>query len=296
MRLIINTSHLPECVGGMKKTVDLFADAGFDGIDFSAAASEEFYTEGAHPDSYYKDLRAYAEAKGVPFVQAHAPHGSSFTDEAQTKKRFDEIVCSMKNAALLGVKNIVVHPCQHLPYLEPGVPEKLFEINMDFYRRLLPYAEEYGIRVCTENMFQGDMYILCVHSTCSHPSEMIRYFDEMNHPLFGCCLDIGHTSVVREDAASFIRALGKERLTCLHVHDVDESHDRHLPPYFGGAISWDRVMAALAEIGYEGNFTYETDYIYATRPVALAPAIARLSVAIGRHLIGKFEAFQKPVI
>ena len=121
---------------------------------------------------------------------------------------------------------------------------------------------------------------------------MIRYFDEMNHPLFGCCLDIGHTSVVREDAASFIRALGKKRLTCLHVHDVDEAHDRHVPPYFGGAIAWDRVMAALAEIGYEGDFTYETDYIYAPRPAALAPAIARLSAAIGRHLIGKFEALK----
>ena len=288
MKLILNTSELPARVGGMKKTIDLIALAGFDGIDFSAAASEEFYTEGAHPDTYYTELRAYAEDKGLAFLQAHAPHSSSFTDEARTEKRFREIVCSMKNAALLGVPNIVVHPCQHLTYLEPGVPEQLFEINMDFYRRLLPYAEEYGIRVCTENMFQGDMQILNVHSTCSRPAEMIRYFDEMNHPLFGCCLDIGHTSVVREDAASFIRALGKKRLTCLHVHDVDDAHDRHTVPYFGGAIAWDRVMAALAEIGYDGDFTYETDYIYASRPVELAPAIARLSVAIGRTLIGKF--------
>lgn len=290
MKLIVNTSHLPERLGGIEPTIDMIAAAGFDGVDFSASAQEEFYTEGAHPDSYYKDLRAYAEDKGLSFVQAHAPHGSSFADEAQTKKRFDEIVCSMKNASLLGVKNIVVHPCQHLPYLEPGVPERLFEINMDFYRRLLSYAEEYGITVCTENMFQGDMHILNVHSTCSRPAEMIRYFDEINHPLFGCCLDIGHTAVVREDASSFIRALGKDRLTCLHVHDVDDAHDRHVPPYFGGAICWDRVMATLAEIGYAGDFTYETDYIYATRPIALAPAIMRLSASVGRGLIAKFEA------
>ena len=293
MKLIVNTCHLPDRVGGMEKTVDLLAEAGFDALDFSAAAAPEFYTEGAHPDSYYTELRAYAESKGVSFLQAHAPHGSSFADEAKTEKRFQEIVCSMKNAALLGVENIVVHPCQHLTYREPGVPEQLFEINMDFYRRLLPYAEEYGIRICTENMFQGDMYILNVHSTCSRPDEMIRYFDEMNHPLFGCCLDIGHTSLVREDAASFIRALGAKRLTCLHVHDVDDAHDRHVVPYFGGAIAWDRVMEALAEIGYTGDFTYETDYMYAPRPTALIPSIARLSAAIGRTLIGKFEAARK---
>lgn len=293
MKLVINTCHLPTRLGSMEKTVDLLATAGFDALDFSAAAAEEFYTEGAHPASYYTELRAYAEAKGVSFVQAHAPHGSSFADAARTEKRFHEIVCSMKNAALLGVENIIVHPCQHLCYLEPGVPEQLFEINMDFYRRLLPYAEEYGIRVCTENMFQGDMYILNVHSTCSRPDEMIRYFDEINHPLFGCCLDIGHTSLVREDASNFIRALGKERLTCLHVHDVDDAHDRHVTPYFGGAIAWDRVMTTLAEIGYTGDFTYETDYIYDSRPIALAPAIARLSAAIGKTLIAKFEAAKK---
>ena len=289
MNLVINTCHLPDRLGSMEKTIDLFAEAGFDALDFSAAASEAFYTEGAHPDSYYTELRAYAEAKGVPFVQAHAPHGSSFADEARTEKRFREIVYSMKTSALLGVKNIVVHPCQHLCYREPGVPEQLFEMNMDFYRRLLPYAEEYGICVCTENMFQGDMYVLNVHSTCSHPEEMIRYFDEINHPLFGCCLDIGHTSLVREDASNFIRALGKKRLTCLHVHDVDDAHDRHVTPYFGGAIAWDRVMAALAEIAYTGDFTYETDYIYDSRPTALAPAIARLSAAIGKGLIAKYE-------
>jgi sugar phosphate isomerase/epimerase len=289
MKLIVNTSDFPERLGGMKRAIDLIADAGFDGIDFSAASSEEFYTEGAHPISYYTDIRSYAEAKGLAFLQAHAPHGSSFADETKTEKRFREIVCSMRNASLLGVENIVVHPCQHLTYREPGVPEQLFEINMAFFRRLLPYAEEYGIRVCTENMFQGDMHILNVHSTCSRPDEMIRYFDEINHPLFGCCLDIGHTSVVREDAANFIRALGKKRLTCLHVHDVDEVHDRHTVPYFGGAIAWDRVMAALAEIGYAGDFTYETDYVYASRPIELAPAIARLSAAIGRGLIAKFD-------
>ena len=33
MKLIINTSQLPERVGGMKNAVDLLATAGFDGIE-----------------------------------------------------------------------------------------------------------------------------------------------------------------------------------------------------------------------------------------------------------------------
>ena len=161
---------------------------------------------------------------------------------------------------------------------------------MAFYRRLLSYAEEYGITICTENMFQGDMHILIVHSTCSHPEEMVRYFDEINHPLFGCCLDIGHTATVREDASNFIRALGKHRLKCLHVHDVDEARDKHMLPYFGGAICWDRVMATLAEIGYEGNLTFEADYFLKPLPIPVLPDASRFMAAIGRTLISKFEA------
>ncbi len=288
MRLANPTGYFADNYG-LAKAVDILADAGFDALDFTTSHGTEFCSD-EHPKEYYLEIRHRAEDKGISFIQAHAPHGSSFADEAKTEKRFGEIVCSMRNAALLGVKNIIVHPCQHLTYREEGMPEKLFEINMDFYRRLLPYAEEYGIRICTENMFQGDMQILKVHSTCSRPAEMIRYFDEINHELFGCCLDIGHTSLVREDAASFIRALGKKRLTCLHVHDVDNAHDRHLPPYFGSAIAWDRVLSALAEIGYEGDLTYEADYIFKTVPAPLAPPLARLMADIGHTLISRFHA------
>ncbi|MBE6655991.1 MAG: sugar phosphate isomerase/epimerase [Ruminococcaceae bacterium] len=291
MKLVTQTDYLAEHFG-LAAAVDMLADAGYDGIDFSAYASEEYYTD-AHPASFYTELRARAEERGVPFVQAHAPHGSSFQDEAQTARRFDEIVTSMKHAALLGASCIVVHPCQHLHYiLDPEAPERLFEINMDFYRRLFPYAEEYGIRVMTENMWNFADNVI-VHSTCSRPSEMIRYFDELDHPLFGCCLDIGHTALVREDAAAFIRALGNKRLACLHVHDVDGTHDSHTVPYFGGAIGWDRVMEALAEIGYTGNLTYEADCFFAPLPEALAPDAARFMASIGRTLVGKFEAYRK---
>lgn len=290
MKLISTTDYLASRFG-FAEAIDILADAGYDGIDFSAHTSEEYYTD-AHPESYYTDLRARAEARGVAFLQAHAPFASSFKDGEKTEKRFFEIVTSMKNASLLGVPRIVVHPCQHLHYVDnDAVPERLFEMNMAFYRRLLPYAEEYGIAIMTENMWTSDAGVI-VHSTCSRPQEMIRYFDEIDHPLFGCCLDIGHTALVREDAAAFIRALGKKRLQCLHVHDVDGTHDNHTLPYFGGAVNWERVLCALAEIGYEGNLTYEADCFFAPLPPTLAPDAARFMERVGRTMIAKITAYQ----
>ena len=299
MKLVTTTDHLASLYG-MEQTIGILADAGFDGIDFSAFSSDAYYTD-AHPDSFYTELRAHAEEKGVPFVQAHAPFNSSFPDEAKTEKRFHEIVCSMKNAALLGAQNIVVHPYQHLTFWEAGVPDRLFEMNMAFYRRLLPYAEKYGIRVCTENMYQQEGVIV-EHSACSSPDDMNRYFDEINHPLFGCCLDVGHTVLVREDPSAFVRAMGASRLACLHVHDVDGMHDNHTLPFFGaiyewdshlgeymGGVNWERFMKTLAKIGYTGNLTFEADSFLRKLPAENAADASRFMCDVGRYLIGIYE-------
>lgn len=139
---------------------------------------------------------AYAKDKGAPFVQAHAPFHSSFPDAAQTESRFQDIVRSMRYAALLGVQTMVVHPVQHLTYADSGVPERLFEMNMDFCRRLIPYCEEFGMRIGVENMWHYHPWPKITRSTCSAPEEMIRYVDTLNSPWITACLDTGHASLV----------------------------------------------------------------------------------------------------
>ena len=87
MKLVTQSQHLANCFG-LERAVDILAECGFDGIDFSAF-NEEYYTD-AHPASFYTDLRARAEAKGVPFVQAHAPergHPITKTEFSLRRKR-----------------------------------------------------------------------------------------------------------------------------------------------------------------------------------------------------------------
>ena len=223
------------------------------------------------------------------FNQSHAPFSSSFVDEEKTAQRFDEIVTAIKRASYLGVKNIIVHPCQHLEYDIEGNPEKLFEYNMEFYKRLLPYCEEYNIRVALENMWQYTGFIN--HSTCSRPEEFIRYVDELNNDSFVACLDIGHASLVREDVTEFIKKLGNKRLQCLHVHDVDGTNDSHTLPFYG-EVNWSKVMKALAEIDYKGDLTFEADNFMDNKPDALLPECARLMAKTGKYLIEQFNAYK----
>lgn len=272
---------------GFDNALDIFSQAGYDFLDFSFCEQFDPYCD--EKLEFFKELRKKAEAKGLKFNQAHAPYGSSFAETEKTEKRFGEIVRSMERAALLGAENIIVHPCQHLAYEDDGVPEKLFEINMDFYNRLKPYCEEYGIHIAIENMWQfrkGSQKIL--HSTCSRPDEFIRYVDTMNSEWFVACLDIGHAVLVCEDPADFIRKLGKKRLHALHVHDVDGIRDLHTLPYFG-VCDWEKTMKALAEIGYEGDLTYEADCFMNNKPAELYPEYVKLMEKTGRHLIKIFD-------
>ena len=135
---------------GIKETFDVLAKAGFEGIDFNNDVDE--YSSDKHDEHFYRDLTKYAASKGITIYQAHAPFPSSYNDEEKTEKRIKEIVQSMKNAAYLGAPMIVVHPCTHLDFSVDGNPELLFEYNLNFYRRLIPYAEEIGIKIAIENI------------------------------------------------------------------------------------------------------------------------------------------------
>ena len=243
-----------------KEIVDILSDAGFDAIDYSffdagrcnPDVSDEEYKE------RFTELRKYTEDKGLYFNQSHAPHPSSLIDEAFTKRRFDELVTSLKNSSYLGVRNIIIHPLQHLRYYTNENTEALYEMNLEFYARLLPYCEEYGITICTENMWQcyGNSSKIW-DSTCSRAEEFVRYVDGVNSPYLKACVDIGHTVLVGENPVKMIEALGN-RVAALHVHDNDGIHDSHTLP-FHGILMWTEIAKTLKKIGYSGEITLETE-------------------------------------
>ena len=274
-----------------EETVDILAEAGFTALDFGFFNPRYYAKE--LDGHFFTELRKKAEDKGLVFNQAHAPFPSSVGKPERDEEIFGDIVRSMKNASLLGVKNIVVHPVQHLVYANDGVPEKLFELNVAFYNRLKPYCEEYGIRVAVENMWQDKRLIgrcdSCIgHSTCSTPEEFIRYMDALGDSrCFTACLDLGHTMLVHEKPEEFIRALGHDRLGALHVHDTDGKSDLHTLPYYGGMGYWDRITDALRDIDYVGDLTYEAGNFLEPLPKELYGAASRFMAEMGAYLIGR---------
>lgn len=271
---------------GIQKTFDVFAEAGFQGIDFNNDVPEYCTTE--HDKQFYIDLGHYARAQGVAICQAHAPFPSSYVEEDKSEKRFEEIVQGMRNAAYLGAPMIVVHCCCHLDGLVEGNLEKMYEYNLNFYRRLIPYAEECGIKIAIENI--GKLSRPTVTST---PEGLNRLYDELNNPVFTVCFDVGHCLLQGVAPDEAIRTIG-HRLAdgCTHVHDNDGVADSHTLPYYG-KVEWESVMQALADIGYKGDLNYEASAFLKRLPAELYRDGLRYQAQVGHYLIGRFEHYKQ---
>lgn len=260
---------------GVRKTVDVFARAGFEGIEFNADLKE--YHNDDHDEAFYKDLRAYAEAQGIPFTQAHAPFGSAYVDEEKTRQRFLEIVKSIKHVSWLGVPAIIVHPATHLEAKTEEGFARMMEYNLDFYRRLIPYCEEFGVKIAIEN----------IPGAVTEGAEgLLSLLDALDSDAFTICYDVGHAHIRGQGAADMIRALGA-RIGCTHIHDNDGVHDSHTLPFYG-TIDWESVMQAFAESGYEGNLNYESGAFVKKMPVSLRQESANYMASVGKHLIGRY--------
>lgn len=287
MLLSTEISSLSRQIGEIR-AVKLLAEAGFDAYDLSLFAMQydpncpfckEDYRE------YTWLLRKEADQAGIVCNQAHAPFPSSVGEPAQDEIIYKRIVQAIEIASIAGAKIIVVHPKQHLTYREPGNPEKLEEMNIEFYRSLIPYCEQFGIHVAVENMWQYDPeQSHIVDSTCSRAEEFCRYIDRIGSPWIVGCLDIGHVPLVGEDLPRIIWALGAERLQALHVHDNDLHHDHHAMPYTM-QIDFAGVTQALRAIGYQGDMTFEANNLCAHLPASAQLSGMRLLHDVGRSLI-----------
>ena len=280
------TSFLAARLGSVSAAADALMDAGYPAIDISLFGQNDYLFSESWQDMA-KELRQRAEARGAVYNQAHAPFGGGY--DHYTQKLIPTFPRVFEFCELLGVRQIVVHPLQKGRYY--GHEQELFGMNMEFYRSLIPLSEKHGIKIAIENMWQTHpvTHRIC-DDVCADPHELAAYYDTLNDPThFTVCLDIGHTALCGREPEDAIRVLGKDRLGALHVHDVDYCNDLHTIPYLG-KIKWDRVVDALADIGYRGEFTMESDAFLAPYDVDFLPTATRFMGDTTRHLVQRLEA------
>ncbi|MGN1479018.1 MAG: sugar phosphate isomerase/epimerase family protein [Acutalibacteraceae bacterium] len=293
MLLTTQTDMLGAYFGDIR-AIEMIADAGFDAIDYSMF---EIWDNGVFGSDGYLDytyqLKAAADAKGIGFVQAHAPFRgfqSLENEEEILKNESARAKRAIEIAGILGADVIVIHPMQFKSYFFNEAYFK--DVNMRFYRELLPYAEKYNVKIACENMWQKNKSAEhIVDSVCADPREFNDYIDTINSEYFTACLDLGHCGLTCREAQDCLRAMGS-RVGALHVHDNDYKGDRHTVPGYGD-MNWDEITKALADIGYSGSFTFEADnFLKPLKDEESAFCALKLMESIGRSLIKKIEQYK----
>ena len=267
---------------GYEQTIRWICEAGFDAIDLSMfnITSDDAILNRKDYEKYALQLRKIAEGYGCRFNQAHAPFPSHRVgDDEYNKMLVPYIIRAIEIAGIVGADAIVVHPSKFKGNKK--------ETILDFYRSLEPYCKQYNVKVALENMFGRKKYPRrIVESVCSNPQQLSEFYDELDSRYFTVCLDIGHCGLVGQDPAEFIRGLGHVRLKALHVHDNNFKEDLHQWPY-ASEQDWNSITAALKEIDYSGDFTFEADKSLTRYPEDLIPHAYSFMEKIGRHLISK---------
>lgn len=264
---------------GLEKTIDIFARAGFRGIDFNT--DFEQYCTDAHSPEFYRQIKAYANERGIGFYQAHAPFLSGFAEPAVRDEHLSKVIKGLYHSSLLGAQMVTVHPCKFLDAQGQWNDDAIMEYNLSYYKKLIPYAREYNVKIAIENIHG--------HITKT-PEALLALLDALDSDVFTICYDVGHDQIAGNNPAETIRKLGT-RIGCTHIHDNDGTHDLHTLPYYG-VIDWENVMKAFAQSGYAGNLNYEASRFVSKLPKDFLSEGAGYMAAVGQHLIDRFHQYQ----
>lgn len=227
---------------------------GYECLDYDMADTESgiyLFDDGSF-EKKTAEMRDQINGAGIAVNQTHGPWRyppRDFTEEDRAE-RLEKMRKSIYATALLGCENIVIHPIMPFGDNSDPDPRRLWDMNLEFFGRLLKTAEEARVAICLENMPMKAL-------SNSRPEAILRFAKELDSRYFKVCLDTGHCAVFGEQPGDAVRLLGREYLRVLHIHDNNGRSDQHLMPYLG-VIDWEDFAAVLRDIGFDGCASLET--------------------------------------
>lgn len=224
-------------------------------------------------------LGQVAVEQGIVFSQSH----SHFYDYTREGAGCDELECLVRRcieaSSLLGIPWTVIHAATDFSSPFPMKSSKRKAV--DYFRFLAEYAASFGVGLAIENLWE--LNISPQRRYTSNVEELVDLVDTIDMPNVGICWDVEHSSIMHQDIA---QALGivAGRLKCTHISDyVSVTHDHVLP--YDGLSDWDGIMDSLAQVEYDGDFTYEVHRSTMRLPVDAVPSLLCYSVELGQWMV-----------
>ena len=221
----------------------LLKELGFDGVELSS------------PNEFSLDevLRARDEAELPIHGVVNSRHWRdtlSHQDPEVRTRGMESVKKSIHDAKAYGATSVLVVPAvvnKDVSYADA------YTRSQEQIRQVLPLAEDLGIRVLFENVW--NQFLLS-------PLETARYIDEFESPVVGAYFDVGNV-VTYGWPEQWIRILGP-RIVKLDIKEFsrkrrdEEGRAKGFGVEIGdGDCDWPAVRAALADVGFAGWATAE---------------------------------------
>ncbi len=275
----------------------MIKDAGFDCVDHQYTSLDDYWEEERHlyplGDDYLeiaKRTRENLDKAGLVCNQSHAPFGLQYGEPFdESCYHFKELVRSLEAASILGAPHTALHPVPRIPTYD-----EFIEYNYKFYKSLIPYCEKFNIKVALESShakYREDG-VLKVYQNSGE--DFMNIVKEVNSPYFVALIDTGHAAGngMGHTPEDYIAKMDSDTLVGLHIQDSDYLHDNHTTPFFQH-LNWDKIMKALSDIGYKGDFTYEDVNIRRFFPEELLESTLKYRATVARHLVDIFNKYEK---
>jgi len=216
----------------------LLKDLGFDGVELDSPNALD------HKEILKARDKTGLEIPGV-VNSLHWKMPLSDPDPSVRKKCVDSMKDALRNCKAYGGTTVLLVPAvvsEKVSYVDA------YKRSQEEIRKILPVAEETGIKIAIENVWNNFLI---------SPVEAARYIDEFEHEMIGWYFDVGN--IIRYGwPEHWIEALGN-RIIKIDVKEYSREKQRNEGVWKGfqvelmeGDCNWPIVNAALSKVGYSG--------------------------------------------
>lgn len=277
MKKSVNISAAPKDLS-LAERLRLVREAGFQGVELNIAEEGEFSIRS--DEAAIRKVGDLVRKTGLELASLLAglcwKYPLTSENPATRRTAVETLERSLRMCAWAGTDALLAVPgVVQADWAEPGIVsyDAAWERSREGLRRLVPVAEETGVVICVENVW--NKFILS-------PLEMKQFVDGFGSPRVGVYFDVGNI-IPYGYPEQWIRILGS-RIRRIHLKDF-RMLGMGVGAFVGlleGDINWPEVMKALRETRYAGFLTAEYS-AYRHHPEAL---LAHLSTSIDAILSG----------
>jgi L-ribulose-5-phosphate 3-epimerase len=228
---------------------------GYAGLELSVGSEGALTVESSQTDC--EAIRGRIEASGVAVETAACGLGwaasATSDDEEVRKQAIDWHASALQRTAWIGAEAMLMVPGVVKSPISAELVryDKAIERCREAVTPLLETAEDVGVDLCLENVWNGLFY---------SPLELADFIDSFESDRLGVYLDVGNLLGYHQHPPHWIELLGK-RIKRVHLKDYSENFNWVGGYSFcdlgAGQVPWPETMAALRAIGYDGTLVAE---------------------------------------